>query len=411
MKKFLALMIAVVIAFSMVAVPVNATETNVDIEKVETTVNEAFTFAENLANAIHKLVGDILAVFGKECPFCDEIHELTTEAPEEDTTGTTQPEEDTTVTEPTQPEEDTTGTETPVIPEVVYPTVPANFPAKPVIPEDAIRVDSVDGIADAIANAASGAYIVLADGVYDEITLTKGNITLAAENATVGFINLNGKSNITLDGITFDAAGAKAALRGDAASTGFVASIVATLSGAKVANGHNIVIKNCTFTGTPAEGANYVPVYVNDHKRTSYHAYNYTVDGCLFEAKSSYYVYLSYLVEGNINIKNNFFGNKDLTCTGILWSSSNGSNVTFENNTAFNWTGSAIGGSRSGAAYAIEVQVRHNTFVQVAEGANTDYVYLKSYKEKDTFDVVNSLNSFVGTISASNANVYYEALA
>ena len=162
MKKFLALMIAVVIAFSMVAVPVNATETNVDIEKVETTVNEAFTFAENLANAIHKLVGDILAVFGKECPFCDEIHELTTEAPEEDTTGTTQPEEDTTVTEPTQPEEDTTGTETPVIPEVVYPTVPANFPAKPVIPEDAIRVDSVDGIADAIANATSGAYIVYA---------------------------------------------------------------------------------------------------------------------------------------------------------------------------------------------------------------------------------------------------------
>ena len=401
MKKFLALMIAVVIAFSMVAVPVNASEANVDLEKVETTVNEAFTFADKLANAIHKLVGDILAVFDKECPFCDEIHELTTE----------QPEEDTTVTEPTNPEEDTTGTDTPVVPEIEYPTVPANFPAKPVIPEDAIRVDSVDGIADAIANAASGAYIVLADGVYDEITLTKGNITLAAENATVGFINLNGKSNITLDGITFDAAGAKAALRGDAASTGFVASIVATLSGAKVANGHNIVIKNCTFTGTPAEGANYVPVYVNDHKRTSYHAYNYTVDGCLFEAKSSYYVYLNYLVEGNINIKNNFFGNKDLTCTSILWGSSNGSNVTFENNTAFNWTGSAIGGSRSGATYAIEVQVRHNTFVQVAEGANTDYVYLKSYKEKDTFDVVNSLNNFIGTISASNANVYYEALA
>ena len=72
MKKFLALMIAVVMAFSMVAIPVSAADVNAEVEKVETTVEEAFTFAEKLANAIHKLVGDILAVFDKECPFCEE---------------------------------------------------------------------------------------------------------------------------------------------------------------------------------------------------------------------------------------------------------------------------------------------------------------------------------------------------
>ena len=381
-------MIAVVMAFSMIAVPVSAADTTADLEKVETTVNDAFAFAEKLANAIHKLVGDILAVFDKECPFCEVIHELAAVEPDA----------------PVVPEE-------PVEPEVVYPSVPENFPAKSEVPADAVKVDSAEALADAIANAEAGAYIVLADGVYDEIVITKSNITLAAENATVGFINLNGKSNITLDGITFDAAGAKAALRGDAAETGYVANIVATLKGKTSANGHDIVIKNCTFTGTPVDGASYAPIYVNDHKRSSYHAYNYTVDGCLFETKASYYVYLSYLVEGNIVVTDNFFGNEATDCASFLWSSSNGSNITVENNTAFNWRNAGIGGSRSGASYPIEIQVRHNTFVQVAEGANADYVYLKGYKAMDTFDVVNSLNSFVGTITAENANVYYEALA
>ena len=110
-------------------------------------------------------------------------------------------------------------------------------------------------------------------------------------------------------------------------------------------------------------------------------------------------------------MKNNFFGNKDTDCASFIWSSSNGSNITVENNVVFNWRNAGIGGSRSGASYPIEIQVRNNTFVQVADGANTDYVYLKNYKVMDTFDVVNSLNSFVGTITAENANVYYEALA
>ena len=384
MKKFLALMIAVVMAFSMVAIPVSAAD-SVDLEKVETTVTDTFDYIEKLMESIHALVGGILAVFDKECPFCDEIHK-SAETPDEPTP------------------------DVPVEPEVVYPTVPENFPAKAEIPADAI-VATAETLADVIANAEDGACIALADGVYDEIVMTKGNITLAAENATVGFINLNGKSNITLDGIKFDAAGAKAALRGDAAETGYVANIVATLKGKSSSNGHDIVIKNCTFTGTPVDGATYAPIYVNDHKRSSYHAYNYTVDGCLFETKASYYVYLSYLVKGDIFVKNNFFGNKDTDCASFIWSSSNGSNITFENNTAFNWRNAGIGGSRSGASYPIEIQVRNNTFVQVADGANTDYVFLKLYKTMDTFDVVNSLNSFVGTITAENANVYYEALA
>lgn len=413
MKKFLALMIAVVMAFSMVAIPVSAADVNAEVEKVETTVEEAFTFADKLANAIHKLVGDILAVFDKECPFCDEIH---VKAPAEDENGNENGSENEGENGNENGGEnegenggENEGEDKPVI---VYPQVPENFPAKAEIPEDAIRVETVEGIADAIANAEDGAFLVLADGVYDEITFTKGNITLAAENATVGFINLNSKSNITLNGIKFDAAGAKEAVRGDGNSTGYVANIVATLKGKSSSNGHDIVIKNCTFTGTPREGFDHAPIYVNDYKRSGAHAYNYTVDGCLFETSALYEIYLGYFVKGDIFIRNNFIGNEHTTCAGILWGSNNASNVTFENNTAFNWTGvGAVGGSRSSTSVPVEFQVRNNTFVQVPEGAKTDYVYLKNYKSIDTFDVVNSLNTFIGSISSENANVLYEALS
>ncbi len=399
MKKFLALMIAVVMAFSMVAIPVSAADVNAEVEKVETTVEEAFTFAEKLANAIHKLVGDILAVFDKECPFCDEIH---VKAPVEDENGNENGNEN-------GGENEGEGEDKPVI---VYPQVPENFPAKAEIPEDAIRVETVEGIADAIANAEDGAFLVLADGVYDEITITKSNITLAAENATVGFINLNSKSNITLNGIKFDAAGAKEAIRGNGNYTGYVASIVGTLKGRSSSNGHDIVIKNCTFTGTPVEGFDYAPIFADDYKRTGAHAYNYTIDGCLFETSALYDIYLAGFVKGDITITNNFIGNEFTTCAGILWGSYNASNVTFEKNTVFNWTGvGAIGGSRSSTSVPVEIQVRHNTFVQVPEGAKTDYVYLKNYKSIDTFDVVNSLNTFIGSISSENANVYYEVLS
>ena len=125
MKKFLALMIAVVMAFSMVAVPVSAANA-ADLEKVETTVTDAFDYIEKLMESIHALVGGILAVFDKECPFCDEIHK-SEETPDEPTP------------------------DVPVEPEVVYPAVPENFPAKAEIPADAI-VATAETLADVIAS-------------------------------------------------------------------------------------------------------------------------------------------------------------------------------------------------------------------------------------------------------------------
>lgn len=82
MKKILALVMAVVMAFSIAAVPASAAVSDsaqavVDSYNAgdyEATVDNVFTFARDLAEAIHALVGGILGVLGKECPFCEEIH-------------------------------------------------------------------------------------------------------------------------------------------------------------------------------------------------------------------------------------------------------------------------------------------------------------------------------------------------
>ena len=153
MKKFLALMIVVVMTFSMVAVPVSAACVEAeDIEKIETTVEDAFTFAEKLANAIHKLVGDILAVFDKECPFCDEIHGKT---PVEDTPVT--PEEPT-PDEPVNPDEPT--------------------PDEPVEPEE---------IVGTVANAEELAAALLAGGTYTVLNDFATDAFVAQEGIKVNF--------------------------------------------------------------------------------------------------------------------------------------------------------------------------------------------------------------------------------
>ena len=174
MKKFLALMIAVVIAFSMVAVPVNATETNVDIEKVETTVNEAFTFAENLANAIHKLVGDILAVFDKECPFCDKIHDRT-------------PAEDVPVTpdEPVNPDEPN--------------------PEEPSEPEETVNTIANQGELSG-ATLAGGKYLVVETFEAESCTIEKDvKVDMDLQGHTISGAVIYNKGDITIKGGSIEA--------------------------------------------------------------------------------------------------------------------------------------------------------------------------------------------------------------
>ena len=82
MKKILALIIAAVMMFSIAAVPASAgvaesgqaVADSFNAGDYYATIDNVFTFAKDLAAAIHDLVGGILGVLGKECPFCEKVH-------------------------------------------------------------------------------------------------------------------------------------------------------------------------------------------------------------------------------------------------------------------------------------------------------------------------------------------------
>ena len=231
MKKFLALMIAVVMAFSMVAIPVSAADATADIEKIETTVRDAFDYAEKLANAIHKLVGDILAVFDKECPFCDEIHGKT---PVED--------------EPTTPDE-------PVIPD------------EPVEPEEIVgTVANAEELAAALL--AGGTYTVLNDFATDAFVAQEGikvnfdlasyaisgapvenagDITVKGGSLEASATGINNKGNAVFTDVDLKAgdAGNYAAISGEGSYTEYNnVNIVSAGGGIGVSNGSKAVFNS-----------------------------------------------------------------------------------------------------------------------------------------------------------------------
>ncbi len=89
MKKVLALIIAVVMMFSVAVVPVSAlTVGEAGSEVVDsfnekdyiTTIDNIIIFIETSIDAIHNLVGKIMAVVGEECAFCEQVHSLTADA-------------------------------------------------------------------------------------------------------------------------------------------------------------------------------------------------------------------------------------------------------------------------------------------------------------------------------------------
>lgn len=74
MKKLLALLLSVVMMFSLVALPASAsTETKTDdaISEIESTVNEAFDVVEAVFNLVHNIVHTLSEIFDFDCPFCD----------------------------------------------------------------------------------------------------------------------------------------------------------------------------------------------------------------------------------------------------------------------------------------------------------------------------------------------------
>ncbi len=72
MKKLLAVIMTVVMAFSIAVVPASAADVTVD--EFFTAVETSIALIEDTVAQIHYIVGTILGVLGKECPMCAEIH-------------------------------------------------------------------------------------------------------------------------------------------------------------------------------------------------------------------------------------------------------------------------------------------------------------------------------------------------
>lgn len=78
MKKLLAVIMSVVMAFSIAVIPAAAAE-EVTLDEFFGAVETSIALIEDTIAQIHNIVGSILGVLGKECPMCAEIHEIPTE--------------------------------------------------------------------------------------------------------------------------------------------------------------------------------------------------------------------------------------------------------------------------------------------------------------------------------------------
>ncbi|MBO5936601.1 MAG: hypothetical protein J6Q79_03185 [Clostridia bacterium] len=84
MKKILALLVAVVMVFSIAAIPASAVLSE-SAQAITDSFNEGdlfaaientFTFIREFIDELHALVGNIMAILDKECAFCNELHVL-----------------------------------------------------------------------------------------------------------------------------------------------------------------------------------------------------------------------------------------------------------------------------------------------------------------------------------------------
>ena len=215
--------------------------------------------------------------------------------------------------------------------------------------------------------------IVLLPGVYKGTFAIKadGTTITGQEGAVVDCINLNGKNNVTLKNITFDAAGAKFGYDGKGTKKDFAFSNIITGDNTNKPNkgAHNLVIDGCTFTGEFANPG--APIAFTDQNRGSGASGNITIKNCVFEnTNANYTIYAHYTGDsqnghGDFVIENNIFNS---TCyAGPIYLGRYASNVPVEvTGNEFN-TVTSIDYAiyvQDHSSYGVSINASNNTFAE-----------------------------------------------
>ncbi|MBQ7005611.1 MAG: hypothetical protein IJN68_04190 [Clostridia bacterium] len=85
MKKFLAVIMALIMSFSVALVPAYAAEAEeeatqeITVEGVFNAIETAVILIKDTIEQVHNIVGQIMGILGKECAMCGEIHEISLE--------------------------------------------------------------------------------------------------------------------------------------------------------------------------------------------------------------------------------------------------------------------------------------------------------------------------------------------
>ncbi len=249
-------------------------------------------------------------------------------------------------------------------------------------------------VQEAINNASEGTVIGLAAGTYGDLIIqnanggAKNDLTLVSNSAIVESVNLNGSTNITIDGLTFDKTGAETVWArsntGVESDSGKVASITDANKGRANYGAQNITVVNCTFvesaTGIATLAESTYACIATTNGRKSQANKNYTISNCVFECYAENYLAMNY-VNGEIVVTDNIFGkgvygtsHHNINATG------NTANWIIKGNSFNNWADGeyAFGSSRQGSNF-ITVTIENNSFVKtVAENESIPVLSFKS---------------------------------
>ena len=274
---------------------------------------------------------------------------------------------------------------------------------------DALPVDVIatpENIQDVLDAAKPGDVIGLADGEYYDmsIVIPCDDITLVSNTAIVDHINVNGKKNVRIIGITFDAYKPQPVKDPKNGTTTILANITSA-EGSKGAE--NLQIINCKFTNLyNASTDNYCPITVYDRQRVSGASNNITIDGCTFDTSAAYYVYMYYPGDANIKplgdivIKNNIFGNVNTTVGTAVYVGSTRNSVTVVNNIFTNNGIVVTPHNNASCTYSLKITVANNNFINTT-GADLTAIGLRNF-----YDLPNCNTDVEGNVANYGASKF-----